>query len=288
MAKTTFGSTMPSSFVEDLAYDMQNPYRISVKRFAADEMTILHYADSVEILIADGLKGEVVINDIRFTLGGQQVFVIPQNIVHRTIIEKCGGTLYVLKLHMRSLQSLLNVEALTDGRLLNEVDYTCDRFDALKADVLQLIDSDSLFEQLRILLSVIEILHTGSRRKYADSEFSNTNIILRKVIDWTTEKYGTHISIQDVADYIGYSKFHFVRWFKQTTGITYYTYLSHIRIENAKRMLMQKEDVNSVAHACGYENVSHFIAMFRKYVDCTPGEYVRSFDDRPSMLTAEY
>lgn len=287
MHKVIYGSVMPASFIENLSYDAQNPYRISVKTFEDAEETILHYADSVEILVVDGLAGEVIINDKQYLFGGQQVFIIPQNIVHRTFVEKCSGLMYVLKIHVKSLEGLLNLNAFTGDCGLDDLSYTCDRFEEMKELIQQLISSEDLFGQTQILLSVIKILCDTRNKENRNVRFSNTNIILRKVIDWTADNYGSHVLVENVASYAGYSKFHFSRWFKESTGITYYTYLSHIRIERAKKMLVNGENVNNVANLCGYENISHFIAMFRKYVGCTPGEYSRSFEDRAPRLFSE-
>lgn len=288
MANVTYGSAMPSSFLENLSYDTKNPFRINVKRFPSDEVTILHYADSVEILVADGLKGKAIISSKMYEFGEKQVFVIPQNVVHRTMIEKCDGVLYVLKIHLRSLEELINLNVLFGEKRIDSVKYTFDAFDEMKDCIERLLGGADIFGQMQVLLDVLGILYKNVRDEGVLPEHSHANSILRKVLDWTAEHCGGHVLIQEVADHIGYSKFHFVKWFKKLTGITYGTYLSHVRIEKAKQYLIGDMDVSKVAKNCGYENVSHFIAMFRKYEGCTPKEYVRSLGSRPSGLTTEY
>ena len=61
---------------------------------------------------------------------------------------------------------------------------------------------------------------------------------------------------------------------KQQTGISYKEYLTGLRMEEAKKLLQDKNI--SVIDACqksGYNNVSYFIKVFQKYTGETPAKY---------------
>jgi len=61
---------------------------------------------------------------------------------------------------------------------------------------------------------------------------------------------------------------------KQQTGVSYKEYLTDLRMEEAKRLLKDKNI--SVIDACqqaGYNNVSYFIKVFQKYTGMTPAKY---------------
>lgn len=49
-----------------------------------------------------------------------------------------------------------------------------------------------------------------------------------------------------------------------------HSYITKLRMEHARRLLMQEATVNGVSAALGYKNPSHFIASFRKYFGVTP------------------
>ena len=256
----------PTSFVENATYSVKKPYIVNIKTFKQDETTILHYAQSIEILLCDGLKGFVLANDKKYQLDGKQIFVIPQNVVHQTLINKCDGKMYVLKIHPESLEKLIDLKTLVGRKFLKMGLYSTENFESLKTCVFELNKSDNLFERSRLLLSVLEMLYADvAETDDNGDEVDHNNVVLRKVVDWTTENCGTYVLMQDVADYVGYSKFYFSRWFKKVTGITYYAYLSLVRVDNAKRFLVEGNSIADVAHLCGYENVSHFISMFYKY-----------------------
>lgn len=81
----------------------------------------------------------------------------------------------------------------------------------------------------------------------------------------------------------GLSKRRLERGFKALFTNTVYGYVTEQRMEAAREMLAQDSmNVNQAGQALGYQNVSHFIAAFRKHFGITPGCYQRDL----RMLTA--
>ncbi len=94
------------------------------------------------------------------------------------------------------------------------------------------------------------------------------------VCDYITEHYNEDLTLDDIADISGFSKFHFSRLFKQFTNMSFYKYLNKKRIENAEKLLMDQElTITEVALRCGFSSVSAFIRMFRIMKNCTPTEF---------------
>lgn len=60
--------------------------------------------------------------------------------------------------------------------------------------------------------------------------------------------------------------------FKATYGITIYTFIIQLRMERAKKMLLEDYSVNEMAAELGYHSVSHFIKTFKSYYGRTPKE----------------
>ena len=52
-----FGDTLPNSFEEQVQFSEEMPYRINIKRYQAEDIVPLHYADSIEILLCEALCG---------------------------------------------------------------------------------------------------------------------------------------------------------------------------------------------------------------------------------------
>lgn len=78
----------------------------------------------------------------------------------------------------------------------------------------------------------------------------------------------------DTAKKLGISYVHFIRRFKQATGITPSEYLSKIRLERAKEFLsMTDMAIKDIAPKCGFESEYYFSNVFKKYTGMTPSAF---------------
>ena len=87
------------------------------------------------------------------------------------------------------------------------------------------------------------------------------------------ENFASAIDLSKIADEACFSKFHFVRLFKEIFGRTPHQYLTHVRIEKAKEYL---DEGQTVAYACfevGFDSISSFSGLFKRRTGKTPGQY---------------
>ena len=85
------------------------------------------------------------------------------------------------------------------------------------------------------------------------------------------------LNVNDVAKHVYLSSGYFSLIFKNQTGETFSDYLIRLRIEKAKE-LIQKTNLKffEISYMIGYENVSHFNVIFKKYTGLTPSQYRRN------------
>jgi transcriptional regulator GlxA family with amidase domain len=82
------------------------------------------------------------------------------------------------------------------------------------------------------------------------------------------------LTVDDLADAAGYSRFHFSRLYRQHTGLSPYQHLLQARIGAAQRMLATThEPIKRVAYACGFSSASWFSAAFRRHVGQSPAQW---------------
>ncbi len=91
-------------------------------------------------------------------------------------------------------------------------------------------------------------------------------------------RYGDAQRLDDLAALAGLSPTHFCRVFKQHTGKRPFTYLAERRVQAAMMQLRSSsEKTVSIAHDCGFGDLSYFNRTFRRIVGCTPTAYRRRF-----------
>ncbi|MQS10769.1 helix-turn-helix transcriptional regulator [Streptomyces kaniharaensis] len=88
------------------------------------------------------------------------------------------------------------------------------------------------------------------------------------------ENIGEILTIDDMARAAMYSKFHFSREFQRVTGVSPRRFLSAIRIQEAKRLLLQTTfTVTEISHHVGYNSVGTFSSRFAASVGVSPTMY---------------
>ena len=103
-----------------------------------------------------------------------------------------------------------------------------------------------------------------------ESEESN-RAVTERILDYLDHHYQEHLSLQDVCDYVGFSRGYVCRILKNDTGETFVSLLNKIRIEKAKEMLATHQyKVYEVAEATGFSNYAYFYQAYRKYTGLSP------------------
>jgi len=86
--------------------------------------------------------------------------------------------------------------------------------------------------------------------------------------------YHTHITIPDLAKKVGLSSTRLKDGLKREFGINPYTYQLHLRMEIAKKILVETElSLKDIARMVGYKSASSFIAAFKRECKLTPTKY---------------
>ena len=84
------------------------------------------------------------------------------------------------------------------------------------------------------------------------------------------------LSLEDAAEHVNLSVGYLSNYFKQKMGMTFVDYLTKLRIEKAKELLMHtNEKIYKVAEQVGYQNSQYFVTIFKKKTGVTPAEYRR-------------
>jgi AraC-like DNA-binding protein/ligand-binding sensor protein len=85
------------------------------------------------------------------------------------------------------------------------------------------------------------------------------------------------IDLDKVAKAMHVSTFYFCKMFKKATGLTFTDYLSRVRVEKAKTLLLNPHlRISEIAYDVGFQSLTHFNRMFRNIVGESPTAYRES------------
>jgi AraC-like DNA-binding protein len=104
----------------------------------------------------------------------------------------------------------------------------------------------------------------------------SVNQAVNRVIEAMYQRIGEDLTADDMARTAMYSKFHFSRVFRQVTGVSPGRFLSTLRFQEAKRLLMSTSlSVAEISNRVGYSSLGTFSTRFKSSVGVTPTEYRR-------------
>ncbi|MEK5028297.1 response regulator transcription factor [Paenibacillus sp. FSL M7-1046] len=103
----------------------------------------------------------------------------------------------------------------------------------------------------------------------------------RQVVDFMTsyihEHYAEELTLAELSDKVFISRNHLSIIFKNITGETFNNYLTRVRIEKARELLMERNMlVYEVAERVGYKNIPYFSTLFKKITGMNPTELIKS------------
>lgn len=100
--------------------------------------------------------------------------------------------------------------------------------------------------------------------------------LLNKAKRYMETHFQENISLENVAEHVGLSSYYFSKLFKEYTGINFIDELTRIRVEQAKRLLLESElSLKEICYKVGYNDPNYFSRVFKKTVGMTPSNFRR-------------
>lgn len=232
-----------------------------------------NWHESIEILYIDDGEGVVICDFEEHRVSRGDIFVINSDVLHSIITDSYMSYYYLIidsnfcKINGLNVSGLLFESQIRDswaismfGAILRTYAEKGNFYNPkVRAKVLDFIVY--LSEKYCSVVSEHERLH--------DKNFDN----IRKSIVYIRDNIREKISVDTLAQMSGMSKYHFIREFKRITHYTPIMYINSVRIEIARRLIVENRfSISEVSERCGFDNLSYFTKTFKKYTGVTPSE----------------
>lgn len=209
-------------------------------------------------------KGEIAvqINGQTITAGPGDLMLIPPRVVYSCWLPENG---YAKKSWCHFL--LRNATGKFFERyLLEPVLHVPDR-----AMVKKLFNQ--LFASRNMPTPQSDLMATAAICMLVQYYFEHTNVTVREVaparvkqvIDYIDQHYSENLSLEQLAQIVGYSTTHLSKSFHDTVGMPPIRYLNNVRVEQAKYLLQySNESVGQIMEKCGFTDAAYFSRVFKK------------------------
>ena len=128
-----------------------------------------------------------------------------------------------------------------------------------------------------LLCQLWYLLYKAAKRQRCDTSEKLVSVSpVKKAIRYMNENYASKLSLEEIAAMCNLSKSEFCRCFKRITRQTAFEYLMGLRIRKSIQLLEENGlSVTEAAQNTGFSNSSYYTKIFRRYMGCTPREYLR-------------
>jgi AraC family transcriptional regulator len=133
-----------------------------------------------------------------------------------------------------------------------------------------------LYAQTAAQMLAVHLLrhYTSSTDNEKASSQRLTRRQMKRVADFILAHLNNDLSLDLLAEQAGFSPYHFVRLFRQTTGESPHQFVMRQRVEQAQSLLKQTDvPLAQVALEVGFANQSHFTRVFKQQLGLTPRAY---------------
>lgn len=249
-----------------------------------------HYHNAMEIIVCVENQYDIITNNRDYLLSTGDILMIPPFMLHE-LHSKPSGSRFIFLIDIDMLQCFQDFKTI-DPVFMEP--YLCtamtqpEIYSHIHSDLMQMKDiyfSHEIFWETSIYALLFDIIMTIGRsyfRKKAEDGHRLSNYrhheyyeMFASLLNFIDFHYAEDLTLEQVADYIGFSKYHFSRLFKQHTNTTFHNYLCHKRIQAAQAMLTADLDlsITDIAFRIGFNNLTTFCRCFQKYTNCSPTEY---------------
>ncbi|WP_017210923.1 AraC family ligand binding domain-containing protein [Clostridium beijerinckii] len=151
---------------------------------------------------------------------------------------------------------------------------------SLKELHLMIMEEEKNLKKEELFLFIMEQLIREYSNPVSEMTIQEASAEIKTVCDYLENNYMENITLNQLSNLTGLSKYYLLHSFTKQKGISPYNYLQTIRIGKAKKMLEQGVAPIDVAFKTGFTDQSHFTNFFKKLIGLTPKQYMNIFINR--------
>lgn len=248
---------------------------------------IMAYHWHVEYEIIRILSGKFVINldEREYNAKEGDIIFINSGTLHGGMPIDCIYECIVFDMNMLSKKdniSSVYIKEIINHNILLEEYYSSissdistviwQLFEAMKNKTpgYQMVTLGCCYQFIGLVLNEMKYITASLQTPYAQKRI----VILKQVLEVIETSFHTPLTLDQLSKTAGMSPKYFCRFFQDMTHKSPFDYLNYYRIERACHQLLHtSETITDIAFNCGFNDLSYFIKIFKKYKEITPAKY---------------
>ena len=239
----------------------RTPHKVSAEQ---------NWHDELEIELCTEGEGEVLLDGKSYPFRKGDVIIVNSGVLHHT-----GSEARIVYTCLIPRLDLCRTVGLDPTRLCFEPLVRDGELAGLITSLAKAEDEgDTLLFRCELLLRILLRIQS----KYALPEAKHAAASphmqsVREAIALIRRDFSKKITLDAIAKSVYIDKYTLCREFKRATGQTVIEYVNSYRIQKAAHLISGGYTVSEAARACGFENMSFFTRIFKKYMGSLPSSY---------------
>ena len=246
-----------------------------------------HWHEAVEVVyILDG-NLKIGVNNEVYTLETRDVFLINGGDIHYFLPNSIPVKRIILHFEMSFLESFASdVKNKRFNKVLIKKNDSSPH-EILEKQILQILkeyndklEGYKIAMKARLFDTLVILLRCVTMEPYYVS-IKNSHLKhlerLENVFRYVEENYDTNISLEQIAEVANFSMYHFTRFFKEATDMTFGHYLNNYRISRAIEYLAHVDNsITEIVFLTGFGSIRTFNRVFKQIKGYSPSEYIKA------------
>lgn len=228
-------------------------------------------------------RGWYRVDDMTFQVAANEYFILPAGKPHAYgSDEREPWTVYWV--HFQGEHApVYATGALTPQRVVPNLQSRIGHRNSIFEEIFTTLSHGYSLEALRFVSSLLHYYLASMRylQQYRMAESNkpksvDDDAVVSAAIHYLKENVGRHLTVKDMADYVGYCPSHFSAIFKRKTGESPINYFNQLKIQEACGMLMTTDiQINQLCFKVGINDPYYFSRLFTRIKGCSPQTFRR-------------
>lgn len=222
-------------------------------------------------------EGVLIINGSSCTILPNQGFFLPAGTPHEYYTTGDVWDTHWLVLGGRGIDDILERFGFTEPAVYTLSDIT--RLNHLFKKIYSTLKSDRLYGNYYAggfaYDFLVELYRLANNKVSADEGGDNRTML--SVVDYIDSHYTEEISLEQLSEVAGVTKQHLCKLFRKTFNMRPVEYITKLRIQHAKRLLLTTNDtVKEISESLGFSDSGYFCRVFKRYEMMSPLDFRKS------------
>lgn len=234
----------------------------------------LHYHDHYEMEIVTGGHGSQLFNGEYFDIKEKDIYLLRPLDYHKIHTDVASFSHILVKEKVLPKWIVKMIHSFKNPVVFHLNDEEYERFRFLFSQIKNEIESNKP-EYLNaggilVQLAFIYFFSLDKNNKIDEND------VAAKITYYlqNNNRFTQKITLDEIAKYVGYSKFYTSSMFHKQYGMTIQEFIVTLRIEYAKKRIIESNcSMTEIIMECGFTSTSNFYSKFVKYVGCSPLQF---------------